>query len=66
MTSFILSQAPLMVAGKMPLDSKSTTYLANPLALEIHAESGKPHTIDYHGNCKTTHAPPATAVMPVR
>jgi hypothetical protein len=55
MTSFILSQAPLMAAGKMPLDDKSMQYMANPLALKIHAETGKPHTIDYHGNCTSPH-----------
>lgn len=55
MSSFIISQAPLMVAGKMPLDEKSMQYLANPLALTIHAESGKPHTIDYQGNCTESH-----------
>jgi len=55
MTSFFIAQAPLMVAGKLPLDKRSLSYLANPLALKIHAESGKPHTIHYQGNCSLSH-----------
>ena len=55
MTSFIMSQAPLMVAGKLPLDEKSLQFLANPLALQISAETGKPHTVHYQGNCTLAH-----------
>ena len=51
MTAFILSRAPLMVAGKMPLDDKSLQYLTNPLALKIHADTKEPHGVEYQGNC---------------
>ena len=39
MTAFILSRAPLMAAGKFPLDDKSLSYLANREALRIHAQA---------------------------
>jgi hypothetical protein len=55
MTSFIMSQAPLMVAGKLPLDKKSLQFLANPLALQIAAKTGKTHAIHYQGNCTLVH-----------
>ena len=51
MTAFILSHAPLMVAGKMPLDDKSLQYLANPLALKIQARARR-ETVGTRTTCR--------------
>ena len=63
MTSFVLSRAPLMAAGKFPLDKKSLSYLANPEALRIHATAepylGTPgaELPTYLGNCTCVGGP---------